>query len=118
MSCVFVSANPAFPTKAILPPSIKCAWVSDLTALALQDIRQGLFGARRHELGEYTLVYRLDISPSMLQAITMTGKGVFTYPIDFPGLCDVIESTKVWLLFDEDNRIQVRFILRLSANFN
>lgn len=106
-TCVPVSANPASSIKATLPPSIKSTWVSDLTALALRDIRQGFFGARRHVLEEYTLVYRLDVSPSMLQAITMTGKGIFTYPMDFPRLGDVVESAKVWLSFDEDKLVQV-----------
>ena len=106
-TCVAVSANSASAIKTILPPSINQVWVSDLTALALRDIRQGLSGARRHELGEYTLVYRLDLSPSLLQTITMTGKGVFTYPIDFPRLRDVIERAKVWLSFDERKLAQV-----------
>jgi len=98
---VAVSANPASTStiKATFPHIIKQAWVFDLTALALQDIRQGLFGARRHELEEYTLVS--GCLAFYAASYYRDRGGCFTYPIDFSKPSDVIEPAKVWLSFDE-----------------
>jgi hypothetical protein len=74
--------------------------MSELTAIVLRDAHQGHFSPRQHELGEHaglSSVYHLDLSPSLLKTIAMTGKGVFTYPIDLHRLCDVIECVEVWL---------------------
>lgn len=46
--------------KPVLPTAIQYTWVANLTSCVVRDVRLGLFGARRHALDNYDIVYRLD----------------------------------------------------------
>lgn len=92
LSTILVSTAPASKAAVSLPAIIKKTWVADLTKLVLADISAGRFGAQRHTLAAYSVVYRLDIHSDVLECAVS----------DRTLLAEVLETAKVWLSFNAD----------------
>lgn len=99
-------------SKFALPAAIERIWVADLTLTILKDVRQALFGARRHVFDDYTMVYRVDIEPAVLRRVLVNEiSGVHVAPGGkIPTLREVVESAKVWLSYDEEKLAKVSLL--------
>lgn len=101
---ISVTLSPTARTKVTLPPSIAAIWARDLYSTVLIDIYRRRFGPQRHVFELYTLVYRLDILPNVLQKTVQNfntaADGVVE---DIPQFSEALEMAKVWLTFDEES---------------
>jgi hypothetical protein len=104
LTFVTVSVNPTSGSKPSLPSTIANTWVFDLKRLVLQDILAGRFGAQRHSLSSYTIMYRLDVMPEVLcQAAALAEAEVeATENKGFPSFDEILQVAKVWLSFEEN----------------
>lgn len=96
-------------SKLALPAAIERVWVAGLTSTILKDVRQALFGARRHVFDNYTMMYRVDIEPTVLRRVLVNEiSGLHVAPGGkIPTLREVVESAKVWLSYDEEKLAKV-----------
>lgn len=112
---IAVSAKSASGKKSkfALPDAIERVWVANLTSTILQDVRQTLFGTRRHVFDDYTMLYRVDIEPAVLYRVLVNElSGVHVAQGGkIPTLREVVESAKVWLSYDEKKLFKVSLII-------
>lgn len=104
MTTISVSLRSSASLKSILPLAIFLHWSAELYSLVLLDICFGLFGPRRHvrKAQGYTLMYRLDVDPTVLARVAHDPKG--TKGDDkTPSLWSLLEDAKIWLSFDAEN---------------
>lgn len=123
LTTITVSAKSASgnTSKLALPAAIERVWVADLTSTILKDVRQALFGARRHLFDDYTMIYRVDIDPAVLCRVLVNEiSGIHVAQGGkIPTLRDVVESAKVWLSYDEGKLVEVSLTISCQiSNFS
>lgn len=102
----FTSA-PLDDKKLGVPLPICLAWRNTLESAALTNIQEDCFGPQRLTLkaGElsYKIMYRIDLSPSMLQTIaTRPYGGTLDDHREVPTLEEALcDSTQIWVTFEE-----------------
>lgn len=109
LTFVAVTVNPTPGSKPSLPSTIANTWILDFKRFALQDVFAGRFGAQRHPLPSYTIMYRLDVMPEVLRhAATLSEAGIeATENEESPSFDEILGMAKVWLAFDENVEVCV-----------
>lgn len=101
LTSVAISLNAAPGSGPSLPSTVAQNWIFDFKRLALQDILAGRFGAQRHSLSSYAMMYRLDVAPEVLRRAVGLAEGESEAVREqYLSFNELIEQAKVWLSFD------------------
>lgn len=85
-----------------LPSDLKMQWRHSLTTLFLDDLRKGLFGARRHLLScDRSITYRVDVCENILKQVAKSPGWTFEDDDDKPTINELLGCAKIWLSFPE-----------------
>jgi hypothetical protein len=100
-STILVSFSKPTSQEHKLPSDLRMQWRHSLTALFLDDIEKGLFGARHHPLShDRSITYRVDVYESVLKQVAESPRWTFEND-DKPSINELLGCAKIWLSFPE-----------------